>query len=142
MNPRRPRQASARRGRVVFALALAALLPTLPLTLPGCDRTPAPAAGPTHTVRAKVMGLPTANDPSSAFTLLHEDIPGWLAPDGSKGMHSMQMPFPVARGVSLDGVALGDKVEVTVRQFMSGPTPYEVSALRKLPPDTKLSIQE
>ena len=134
----RPRQAS-RRGRFVFALA--ALLTALPAA---CDHGSATTVttGPTHTVRAKVIALPKAGDPSSSFTLAHEEIPTWARPDGGKGMHAMEMPFPLAAGVSLDGIAPGDKVEVSVRQYTGGSIPYEITALKKLPADTALKLAE
>lgn len=134
----RPRQGS-RRGRFVFALA--ALLAGVPAA---CDHgsTAAAVPGPTHTVRAKVVALPRPGDPSSAFTLAHEEIPTWARPDGGKGMHAMEMPFPVAAGVSLEGLAPGDKVELSVRQYTGGSVPYEVIALKKLPADTVLKLAE
>lgn len=138
----RPRPAHARRGRVVFALLLAPLAVGCSAILPACDRAPAVVPGPTHTVRAKVVGLPAEGDPSSAFTLFHEDINEWLRPDGTKGMHAMMMPFPLAKGVALDGILVGDKVEVSVRQYKTGPIPYEVLAIRKLPSDTALTLPE
>lgn len=89
-----------------------------------------------------MIGLPKAGDPSSAFTLFHEDINEWMRPDGGKGMHAMMMPFPLAKGVSLEGIDVGDKVEVSVRQYKSGPIPYEVLTIRKLPSNTALSLPE
>lgn len=110
--------------------------------VPGCDRAPAATPGPTHTVRARIVGLPKEGDPSSALTLFHEDINDWLRPDGTKGMHAMMMPFPLAKGVTLEGLGVGDLVEVSVRQYTSGPIPYEVLSIRKLPADTVLSLPE
>lgn len=135
----RPRQAHLR-GRFVFPLA-ALLTAALPAA---CDHGSAATAapGPTHTVRAKVIALPKAGDPSSSFTLAHEEIPTWARPDGGKGMHAMEMPFPVAQGVALDGIAPGDKVEISVRQYTGGSIPYEVIAIKKLPADTALKLAE
>jgi Cu/Ag efflux protein CusF len=93
-------------------------------------------------VRAKIIALPKEGDPSSAFTLAHEEIPTWARPDGGKGMHAMEMPFPVGKGVSLQGLAPGDKVEILVRQYTGGSIPYEVVGLKKLPADTALKLAE
>jgi hypothetical protein len=106
----------------------------------GCERTPAAVAGPTHTVRGRVMKLPVAGDPSSSFSLFHEEIPQWLRPDGTRGMNAMIMPFPLAKGVSLDGIVLDDIVELSVRQYTTGPLPYEATSVKKLPSDTPLTL--
>ena len=112
------------------------------LVICGCDRKPAAAAGPTHTVRGRVLKLPVAGDPSSSFSLFHEDIPQWLRPDGTRGMNSMIMPFPLAKGVSIEGIALGDIVEVSVQQHSAAAIPYEAMSVKKLPPETKLSLPD
>lgn len=111
-----------------------------PLALSGCEKPAAAAKGPTHTVRGRVMGLPVSGDPSSAFSVHHETIKDWLRPDGTRGMNSMVMPFPLGKGVSLGEIAVGDAVELTVLQYTSGPTPYEVTAVRKLAADAALEL--
>lgn len=70
----------------------------------------------------------------------HEAIAEWLRPDGTKGMNSMTMPFPLADGVSLDGITIGDIVELTVIQYLGDKVPYRVSSIRKLPADTTLNF--
>lgn len=137
----------ARRAAPGFFLTALAFAPlavplTIPLALTGCDRAPAPAAGPTHTVRGKVMKLPVAGEPSSSFSLFHETIPQWLRPDGTRGMNAMIMPFPLAKGVSIEGIAVDDLVELTVVQHPKGPVPYEATSVKKLPPETRLQLPE
>jgi hypothetical protein len=128
--------------RLAVGSAAAAAIVALP-TLPACEKkASAPAAGPTHTVRGRVMALPVPGDPSSAFSLFHETIPDWLRPDGSRGMNAMVMPFPLARGVSIDGIAVGDAVEVVVKQYTTGPLPYETVAVKRLPEGTPLTLPE
>lgn len=117
---------------------VAAVFPTLAIC--GCERTPAAVAGPTHTVRGRVMKLPVAGDPSSSFSVFHEDIPQWLRPDGTRGMNAMIMPFPLAKGVSLESISLDDAVELSVQQYTTGPLPYEATAVRKLSSDTQLAL--
>lgn len=120
------------------------LLPLLiPAAFVGCDR---PAPNPTatvvatHTVRGQIESLPEKDNPASSLTIKHEDIPGWDRGDGTKGMRSMEMAFPVAQGVSLDGLAIGDKVEFVVEQTPRDPVPYRVVRIGKLPPDAQLDF--
>jgi hypothetical protein len=127
--------------RLAVGLAATGAVCVLP-ALPACDKAPAPTAGPTHTVRGRVTALPVPGDPSSAFSLFHETIPDWLRPDGTRGMNAMIMPFPLAKGVSIDGIVVGDAVEVVVRQYTMGPLPYETLSVKKLPADTALTLPE
>jgi hypothetical protein len=126
---------------LAFGFAAFALVAVL-TTLPACDKAPAPALGPTHTVRGRVIALPRPGDPASAFSVFHETITDWLRPDGTKGMNAMIMPFPLAKGVSIDGLAVGDTVEVVVRQYTTGPIPYETLSVKKLPPETSLILPQ
>ena len=57
-------------------------------------------------------------------------------------MDSMAMPFPVAKGVPLEGLAANDKVEITLHVDWEADSPVEITRLRKLPPDTKLVFRE
>lgn len=121
------------------ALALAGVLC---LSL-GCE--PAPGTGPrgeptaTYTVRAKVEMVPEAGNPATAFIIHHEPIDEFINPDGSRGMGSMSMPVPVAKGVSLDGVRTGDVVEVVLAVWTTrGNLGLQARGLKKLPPDTVL----
>lgn len=140
IDSQRPRTAQARRGRFVFILGSVLVSVS---ALEGCDRTPAvTATGPTHTVRGKVLKLPVAGDPSSSFSVFHETIADWLRPDGTKGMNAMVMPFPLDSGAKLDGIAVGDVVELVVRQQPGNSVPYLAVSVRKLPPETTLTLPE
>ncbi|VAX40290.1 hypothetical protein MNBD_PLANCTO03-1877, partial [hydrothermal vent metagenome] len=60
---------------------------------------------------------------------------------GVKGMMSMTMGFPIAEGVSLEGIAPGDIVEFTFVTTWGEQYPtYEVTAITKLPADTELNF--
>lgn len=115
----------------------------IPIAFAGCDRQAPSAAASvvaTHTVRGQIESLPEKDNPASSLSIKHEDIPGWDRGDGTKGMRSMEMAFPVAQGVSLDGLAISDKVEFVVEQTPRDPIPYRVVRIGKLPADTQLDF--
>lgn len=126
---------------------LFAVLVGLAFVPAGCDRPAggtsvqtqgAQKAGPTHVVRGRIEGLPVQGKPGSQFYVHHEAIADWLRPDGSNGMNSMVMAFPLADGLSLEGLSIGDVVELTVTQFPGSRTPYQTRAIKKLPAETAL----
>lgn len=78
--------------------------------------------------------------PGSQFYVHHEAIAEWRRPDGTKGMNSMVMAFPLAQGVSLEGLAIGDCVELTVTQFPGSRVPYQTQTIKKLPTETVLDF--
>lgn len=130
-------------ARLLLLAAGALAVAPAPLFLSACEKkAPAAEPGPTHTVRGRVMKLPIAGDPSSSFSLFHEEIADWLRPDGTRGMGAMVMPFPLASGVSVDDLRVGDIVELSVRQYKTGPLPYETLSVRKLPADTVLTLPD
>jgi len=116
---------------------------TLALALAACHRssqnsgaTPAPTKR--YTVRALVVTLPAQS--SDEVTLRHEAIPDFTDQSGAGvGMDSMEMPFPIAKGVSLAGLASGDKVEATFSVDWSQGR-YAVESIKKLPPETPLEL--
>jgi len=115
----------------------------------GCttrSSSPSPAAASrkpddTYVVRGKVEMLPSAAKPQAEFMLHHEPIPTFKRPDGKLGMEEMSMPFPVG-SVKLDGIAVGDTVEVEFgvwnRTDRPGFEKFELLTIRKLPEDTEL----
>jgi len=122
------------------------------VSLPGCGgddsatdaAQPAAAAEPDHyTVRGEVTALPAADDPTRGFYVRHEAIDDFKAPDGSVlGMDAMTMQFPLDDPTLLDGVAVGDKVELTYEiNWHCAPT-QRVTRLRKLPPETELEFRD
>jgi hypothetical protein len=103
---------------------------TLLLLAAGCG-----ARGRDYTMRALVVQAPDAG----SLYLYHEPIDDWVGRDGKRdGMDTMAMPFPVAGGVPLAGVAANDKVEVTLHVDWTADRAVEITRLRKLPADTRL----
>lgn len=101
-------------------------------------------------IRGEIVTLPDDSAPGSEFKIRHEQIPEFKTSDGvvninSKGisgMASMTMPFPLAEGVSLDGFAVGDKVEFEFVVNWGGNRPaWEVTKLTKLPAETELNFE-
>jgi hypothetical protein len=93
-------------------------------------------------VRALVVQAPDAANPAGGLYLYHEAIDDWLGRDGKRdGMDPMAMPFPVARGVPLTGLAANDKVEVTLHVDWNADTAVQITKLRKLPADTRLDFR-
>jgi hypothetical protein len=119
-----------RRALTKFALACAALLLGV---AGGCSR------GRDYTVRGMVVQAPDPANPAGGLYLYHEAIDDWVGRDGKQeGMDPMGMPFPVARGVPLTGLAANDKIEVTLHVDWNADTAVEITQLRKLPRDTRL----
>lgn len=112
--------------------------------LPACSRAPQRGKPDlTFTTRGKVVMLPDKAKPTSEFQVHHEAIDDFDMGTGKKGMDSMIMPFPLAKNVSLEGLAVGDIIELT---FVVWTTPgirgYEVTALKELPPETTLEFRK
>lgn len=108
-----------------------------------CDRSPATVQKPEpdahYTTRGVVEQLPAKDNRLSDFVVHHEPIDHFKAFNGTTGMDSMSMPFPLNKSLSLDGLAIGDKVEV---EFVVWSTPghrgFEARKITKLPPETEL----
>jgi Cu/Ag efflux protein CusF len=99
----------------------------------GCGRS---GQGHDYTVRGLLVQAP---DSRAGLYLYHEAIDDWVGRDGKlEGMDAMAMPYPVAPGVSLDGIKANDKVEITIHADWQSDTPVEVTRVRKLSPDTQL----
>ncbi|MCB9838306.1 MAG: copper-binding protein [Phycisphaeraceae bacterium] len=149
----------ASRAPRLCALLLSAFTP---LILTGCGRTTpanpqaaAPAANPDtrveYTVRGRVTQLPgDADHPAQEFMVRHEAIPEFrasMSPDNDRmGMRSMTMAFPIAEGVSLDGIGVGTPVEMMFETTYDAETGrlkgYVVCTLSALAPDTPLELGE
>jgi Cu/Ag efflux protein CusF len=142
------------RERVVIAFVSLGLIIAgvgLLVVLPGCEKsaptptpsTPAPAAdrGPaaaTYTVRGRISALPSAQ---ADLQIEHEPIPDFKDESGKAiGMSTMIMPFPLATGVSLDGIKAGDPVEFEFHVWWKPRVAYEVTRITKLPADTTLTF--
>jgi hypothetical protein len=101
--------------------------------------SPAAEKGRRYTVRGQVTQLPNVHDPGA----LYLEIDGWVDRTGKVvGMYPMTMPFPFAKSVSLDGIAVGDVVEATVRVDWEAETrQVEIVELKELPAGTKLDFR-
>lgn len=136
------------------------------MTLGSCDRstpvggapgTPANAAstalGPadqTYTTRGVITTLPPP--PSSAaaqraglgqmLSIHHESIPTFKNKFGeTQPMKSHDMPFPnLADGLSLDGLAVGDKVELTFEVRWKHEKTWVLTRLAKIASETPLDL--
>jgi len=94
-----------------------------------------------YQVRAEVMQLPEG--PNGDLLIRHEAIDGFAGRDGKKtGMDPMSMPFPVAEGLSLAGLKVGDVVRCTLEVDWQQRSPVKISAIEKLPAGTQLTFRE
>ncbi len=95
--------------------------------------------GRDYTVRGKVAQLPQAGQPASAFMIAHEPVDDFVDRDGKvSGMDSMTMSFPLARGVTPAGLAVGDPIRFTLHVDWAADRPVEITRLEKLPPGTPI----
>jgi hypothetical protein len=135
---------------------LLALVGTLVLSLGGCEKkevTPAPKPTPekapatpepdaVYVVRGKVVELPDPANPTKDFRVHHEAIPTFKTPEGKVvGMGEMVMPFPVHDAKLLEGIAVGDIVEITFADWYKPLRKYEVTKLTKLSAETALNLK-
>lgn len=94
-----------------------------------------------YTVRGVVKSVPEAGKPGSQLMIHHEEIPGFIGFDGKAvGMKEMTMPFPVAAGTSLTGIAAGDDVEFVFEVFRAKKS-YQLTKIAKLPAGTELKLK-
>ena len=116
-----------------FTLFALALLLTLGVALP--SRVAYADQVYSFTVKGVVKRLPQGQQGGQRELLVkHEEIPEYRDRSGKVvGMMAMTMPFYLAQTLSLEGVAVGDTVELTVQQRIEPRFVEEVVALRKLP---------
>lgn len=89
-----------------------------------------------YTLRAEIVRLPDRQ--GGDLMLRHEAVDDFTDSGGTVvGMDSMVMPFPVAREVSLGGLAAGDKVEAVMVMDWDQ-NDFLLERVRKLPGDTVL----
>jgi hypothetical protein len=87
-------------------------------------------------MRAEIVSLP--EKPGEYLTLRHEAIDDFTDVTGAVvGMDSMVMPFPVADDTSLDGLAVGDKIEAILEMDWAEGT-CQLERIKKLPAGTAL----
>lgn len=126
-------------NKTVQAVFLAALM-----VVAGCTKQEKQSSGRDYTVRGQVRQLPDpANPAAGQFFVSHEAIDDWVGREGKiVGMDPMTMSFEVAEGVSLEGLQRGDVIEFTLHVDWKASPPVEITAIRKLPPGTRLVFRE
>lgn len=145
-------------SRAVSALAAILIAAPCAILLPGCSdseepdtQTTAPAPDESesirtdqYVVRGEVVRLPSAAEPAAEFMVRHEAIPHYRASGSKLGMNTMTMPFPVGPDLSLEGVQVGDKIELTFEVRFDTekdrPIAYHATEVLKLPPETVLDF--
>jgi Cu/Ag efflux protein CusF len=95
-----------------------------------------------YTVRGQVEKLPEGEG-TPMLSLRHEAIDDYTSRDGRvMGMDAMTMPFVVGEEASLEGVAVGDVIEFKLRVDWEAEEPVEITEIRELPPETRLTFRE
>jgi len=114
------------------------------LSLAGCSEGKE-ESGRTYTVRGQVTQLPDPANPGTGLYLNHEAIDDFVSRDGEMvGMDPMTMSFLVDEEVPLEGIGVGDVVEIELRvDWGAETTPgiAEIVGIRELPPGTKLTYR-
>ena len=119
--------------------ALATLLNLLCLSVLGCEADP--GYEHTYTTRAIVLSLP-GERVTQEFIVHHETIPEYISINGSIGMNEMAMPIPVPDKSVLEGIAVGDKVELIFGERFEPNHKMGLISITKLPEDAKLNLGE
>lgn len=134
------------------------LLGLLGLTVAGCggdngndEATSSDAAGgeaavaaadpvERYTVLGTVSKLPEASGDTNLY-LRHAAIPDYKNEAGvAVGMKAMTMPFPLAEGVSIEGLEVGDPVEFTFTMRWTPTGSYEIVEIVELPAGTEIDF--
>jgi Cu/Ag efflux protein CusF len=119
------------------------LLPAVAsLVLFGCgqdDSASQPSVVHTYDVRAVVRQLPRPDAPQPEIWIHHEEISTFVDINGEpKGMDAMTMPFIPASELSMEGLAVGDKITFRLEVDWQAMPPAHLTAIEKLPADTLL----
>lgn len=97
-----------------------------------------------YVVRGRVAQVPDPQNPASEFQVHHEAIPHFRGSGGRLGMNVMTMPFPLAEGLSLAEVKVGDVIELTFEVDFDvendRPVGYRATDVKPLPTDTELDF--
>ncbi len=127
----------------VNSAMIALLLAATCLSAPACSKEPADPVVHTYTVRGEIVSLPDPANPASELRIHHEAIEDFKNNKGeSDPMHAMTMTFPPAEDVSLDDLAVGDKVQFVFRVQWAPSYEMGATAIKKLPADTELIFDE
>jgi Cu/Ag efflux protein CusF len=108
------------------------------------DEAASGSAPPTvYSVRGVVSELPPEGQPPSWMRVEHEAIPDFIGIGGDpEPMHAMTMRFPVAEGVDLGTVAVGDKVAFELEVDYNASEIARILSLSPLPPETELELAD
>jgi Cu/Ag efflux protein CusF len=125
-------------GRVVAALAFVLASLACRSEPPAASSATSSASVRRYTVRGEVVGLPEGG--GRELSLRHEAIHDFVDRSGAVvGMNAMVMPFPVEPGVSLEGIAEGDKVRFGFAVDWDR-NRFVIESLEELPPNTVLDF--
>lgn len=90
------------------------------------------------------MQLPDPQNPALEFQVRHEAMPHFRGQDGELGMDTMTMAFPLTSGLKLDGLAVGDAIELRFEVDFDASTrqmkDYRATGFTKLDAGTKLDF--
>lgn len=101
-------------------------------------------------IRGEIKSMPADGVAGDDPKIHHTQIVDFKGADGSipvtadgiAGMRSMTMPFPMAEGVSLDGIAAGDKIEFDFEvRWNDGRASWEVTRIEKLDPSVEIDYE-
>lgn len=96
-----------------------------------------------YMLRGEVISVPLTDKPGTEFIVKHEPIDSFRDASGQiVGMSSMGMPFTPGKGVSLEGIKPGDKIEMRwVVQWQPEAKEF-VESVHRLPIETQLRFGE
>ena len=111
----------------------------LVMILVGCaPEVESGATRTTYSVRGVVMQI---SPEENMVVIHHEAIRDFIGADGRiESMPAHQMEFPLAAGVSLEGVKLSQKVQIMFEVWWAPDPGYELTELRPLDPETPLEL--
>lgn len=97
-----------------------------------------------YTVQGIVAELPIEGSPTTEFKVRHVAMPHFVGQDGKLGMDTMTMGFPVKQGLTLEGLKVGDKIELAFEVDFDTVTgqllDYRATGFSVLPPETQLDF--
>ena len=133
------------RAAVGWLAALGASLALVMACEPGAPETGSSAGAEpsarTYQVRGVLQSLPDPATGAGQLRIRHEAVPDLVGEGGKiEGMAAMTMPFQVAAEVDLAGFAAGDLVRFDLRVDWQAMRPVAVTAIEKLPADTRLAL--
>ena len=122
----------------VFVLLSSKKAPTTPNEQEAAAPATPPDEGPpdqTYTLNGHIVALPTDDRP---MQINHEAIPDFKNAAGEEvGMGAMTMPFPLADGVDISDLQVGDPVEFTFEVRWSSDEKYHITSISKRPDDAE-----